>query len=166
VFIYWLTVGIEHSTGYYRKFLERERLSAKLELRATHLENQLVQPRLGTLKMQLHPHFLFNTLNAIVVLVRQRKVEEADEMLTNLAELLRRTLEGWETQEVSLQREVDLINLYLDIQRVRFQDRLTVEMNLAPETLNALVPTLLLSLWWKMLSGMEFPKLPSVSRSN
>jgi two-component system LytT family sensor kinase len=144
VIIYWLIVGVQHSIGYYRKFLERERLSAQLELRATQLENQLVQARLSALKMQLHPHFLFNTLNAIVVLVRQRKAEEADVMLTNLSELLRQTLEGWETQEVPLHREVDLINLYLDIQRVRFQDRLTIEMNLAPETLNALVPTLLL----------------------
>jgi two-component system LytT family sensor kinase len=144
VIIYWLTLGVQHSVGYYRKFLERERLSAQLELRATQLENQLAQARLSALKSQLHPHFLFNTLNAIVVLVRQRRIEEADEMLTNLGELLRQTLAGWETQEVPLRREVDLINLYLDIQRVRFQDRLTVKMSLAPETLDALVPTLLL----------------------
>jgi LytS/YehU family sensor histidine kinase len=65
-------------------------------------------------------------------------------MLTNLSELLRQTLAGWETQEVPLRREVELINLYLDIQRVRFQDRLTVEMSLLPATLNALVPSLLL----------------------
>jgi len=65
-------------------------------------------------------------------------------MLTNLSELLRQTLDGWETQEVPLRREVELINLYLDIQRVRFQDRLTVEMSLSPATLNALVPSLLL----------------------
>ena len=65
-------------------------------------------------------------------------------MLTNLSELLRQTLDGWETQEVPLRREVELTNLYLAIQRVRFQDRLTVEMSLPPETLNALVPSLLL----------------------
>lgn len=144
VIIYWLIVGVQHSMGYYRKFLERERLSAQLELRATHLESQLTQAKLSALKMQLHPHFLFNTFNAIVVLIRQRRVDEADEMLTNLSELLRQTLAGWETQEVPLRREVELINLYLDIQRVRFQDRLTVELSLAPATLNALVPSLLL----------------------
>jgi two-component system, LytTR family, sensor kinase len=94
--------------------------------------------------MQLHPHFLFNTLNAVVVLVRQRRANEADEMLTNLSELLRQTLSSWETQEVPLRREIELINLYLDIQRVRFQERLTVEMGLLPATLNALVPSLLL----------------------
>jgi two-component system LytT family sensor kinase len=119
-------------------------LAAQLELRATQLESQLTQARLSALKMQLHPHFLFNTLNAIVVLVRQRRADEADQMLTNLSELLRQTLAGWETQEVPLRRELELINLYLDIQRVRFQDRLTVEMNLSPATLDALVPSLLL----------------------
>jgi two-component system, LytTR family, sensor kinase len=144
VIVYWLIVGAQHSVGYYRRFLERERASAQLELRATQLEGQLAQAKLSALKMQLHPHFLFNTLHAIVVLVRQHRVEEADEMLTNLSELLRQTLAGWETQEVPLRREVELINLYLDIQRVRFQDRLTVEMSLSPATLNALVPSLVL----------------------
>jgi two-component system, LytTR family, sensor kinase len=144
VIIYWLIVGVQHSVGYYRRLLERERLTAQLELRATQLESQLTQAKLSALKMQLHPHFLFNTLNAIVVLVRQHRVDEADQMLTNLSELLRQTLAGWETQEVPLRREVELINLYLDIQRVRFQDRLTVETSLSPATLDALVPSLLL----------------------
>jgi sensor histidine kinase YesM len=144
VIIYWSIVGVQHGVSYYRKFLERERLAAQLELRATQLESELTKATLSALKMQLHPHFLFNTLNAIVVLVRQRRVEEADAMLTNLGELLRQTLAGWETQEVPLRREMELINLYLDIQRVRFQDNLTVEMNLSPATLNALVPSLLL----------------------
>jgi two-component system LytT family sensor kinase len=144
VIVYWLIVGVQHSAGYYRRFLERERASAQLELRATQLESQLAQAKLSALKMQLHPHFLFNTLHAIVVLVRQHRTGEADEMLTNLSELLRQTLAGWETQEVPLRREVELINLYLDIQRVRFQDRLTVETSLSPATLDALVPSLLL----------------------
>jgi two-component system LytT family sensor kinase len=144
VIIYWSIVAVQHGVSYYRKFLERERLATQLELRATQLESQLTKATLSALKMQLHPHFLFNTLNAIVVLVRQRRVGEADEMLTNLSELLRQTLAGWETQEVPLRREVELINLYLDIQRVRFADNLTVEMSLSPATLNALVPSLLL----------------------
>jgi two-component system, LytTR family, sensor kinase len=144
VIIYWSIVGVQHGVSYYRKFLERESLAAQLELRATQLESQLTKATLSALKMQLHPHFLFNTLNAIVVLVRQHRVEEADKMLTNLSELLRHTLAGWETQEVPLRREVELINLYLDIQRVRFQDRLSVEMNFSPATLDAVVPSLLL----------------------
>ncbi len=144
VIIYWMIVGVQHGVSYYRKFVERERLSAQLQLRTSQLESQLTQANLNALKMQLHPHFLFNTLNAIVVLVRQHRTVEADEMLTNLSELLRQTLDGWETQEVPLRREVELINLYLDIQRVRFQDRLTVALSLSPATLNALVPSLLL----------------------
>jgi two-component system LytT family sensor kinase len=108
VIIYWSVVGIQHGVSCYRKFLERESLAAQLELSATQLESQLTQAKLSALKMQLHPHFLFNTLNAIVVLVRQRRVEEADEMLTNLSELLRQTLAGWETQEVPLRRELEL----------------------------------------------------------
>jgi sensor histidine kinase YesM len=73
VILYWLIVGVQHSVSYYRKFVEREKLSAQLELRATQLESQLTQANLNALKMQLHPHFLFNTLNAIVVLVRQHR---------------------------------------------------------------------------------------------
>jgi two-component system, LytTR family, sensor kinase len=80
VIIYWAIVGVRHSVNYYRKFVERERLSAQLELRTSQLESQLTQATLSALKMQLHPHFLFNTLNAIVVLVRQHRVAEADAM--------------------------------------------------------------------------------------
>jgi two-component system LytT family sensor kinase len=144
VIVYWLIVGVQHSVSYYRKLREREQLSAQLQLRATQLESQLTQAKLSALKMQLHPHFLFNTLHAMSVLVRQQRTAEADEMLTNLGELLRETLEGWEAQEIPLRREVEWINHYLAIQRVRFQDRLTVAMNLSPATLDALVPTLLL----------------------
>ena len=144
VIIYLLIVGIQHGVGYYRKLLEREQLSAQLEVRARQLETQLVHANLNALKMQLHPHFLFNTLHAIVVLVRLQRTDEADQMLTNLSELLRRTLAVWQTQEVPLQLEIEFVNLYLDIQRVRFQDRLTVEMSLSPVTLSALVPSLLL----------------------
>ena len=92
VILYLLIVGIQHGVGYYRKLLEREQVSAQLEVRARQLETQLAQANLNALKTQLHPHFLFNTLHAIVVLVRQRRTDEADQMLTNLSELLRRTL--------------------------------------------------------------------------
>ena len=142
--MYWLMVGAYHAVNYYSKFRERERFAAQLELRASTLQNQLTQARLTALQIQLHPHFLFNTLNTIVVLVRQQKTQEADEMLTNLGELLRRTLENDGTQEVPLQQEIDYLQLYLDIQKVRFQDRLNIKMALAPDTLKALVPCLLL----------------------
>ncbi len=141
---YWAIVAIEHAFSVYRRSQEREIEAAQLQLRASELEKQLVQSRLSALRMQLHPHFLFNTLNSIVVLVRQGKKEDADQMLTNLSELLRRTLEEWENQEVPLRTEVEFLRLYLDIERVRFQDRLRIEVALEPETLDALVPCFLL----------------------
>ena len=142
--IYWLIVGAQHTSSIYRDYRERETTAAQLELRASELQRQLVQSELGALRMQLHPHFLFNTLNAIVVLVRQGKTREADTMLTHLSELLRRTLDEWEVQEVPLWRELEYLGLYLDIERVRFQERMAVEMAMAPETMGALVPSFLL----------------------
>jgi two-component system LytT family sensor kinase len=142
--LYWAIVGIQHAFSVYSRSQERETKAAQLELRASELERQLVQSRLGALRMQLHPHFLFNTLNAIVVLVRQSKMQDADQMLTNLSELLRRTLEEWENQEVPLRTEIEFLRLYLDIERVRFQDRLSIDLAIEPETLGALVPCFLL----------------------
>jgi len=144
VALYWAIVGIQHGFSVYRRSQERETEAAKLELRASELERQLTEARLGALRMQLHPHFLFNTLNAIVVLVRQGKTEDADQMLTNLSELLRRTLEEWESQEVPLRTEIEFTRLYLDIERVRFHDRLSIDVALEPDTLGALVPSFLL----------------------
>ena len=141
---YWAIVGIQHAFSLYRRSQDREIEAAQLELRASELERQLVQSRLATLRMQLHPHFLFNTLNTIVVLVRQGKTQDADQMLTNLSELLRRTLEEWEHHEVPLRTEIEFLRLYLDIEQVRFQDRLAIELVLDPETLGALVPCFLL----------------------
>jgi len=142
--MYWLIVGGRHTVSYYRRYRERERLAARLELRASELQNQLGQARLDALKMQLRPHFLFNTLNAIVVLVRQQRTREADQMLTNLSELLRLSLASDQDQEIPLREEINFLKLYLDIERVRFQDRLTVEMRFEVETLEAAVPSLLL----------------------
>jgi len=93
------------------------------------LQSQLVQARVGVLKMQLQPHFLFNTLNAIMVLVRQQKSKEAEETLAHLSDLLRCVLEDVEAQEVPLRRELQYLQLYLSIEQVRFQDRLRVEIS-------------------------------------
>jgi two-component system LytT family sensor kinase len=142
--IYWLIVGIQHTTKIYRDYREKETRAAQLELRTSELQTQLVKSNLSALRMQLRPHFLFNTLNAIVVLVRQGKTLEADMMLTHLSELLRRTLDEWEVQEISLRRELEFVGLYLDIERVRFKDRMAVEIAAAPETMEALVPCFLL----------------------
>jgi two-component system, LytTR family, sensor kinase len=141
---YWLIVALQHAASVYRDYRERETKAAQLELRTSELQRELVQSTLSALRMQLHPHFLFNTLNTIVVLVRQGRTREADTMLTHLSELLRRTLDEWEIQEVPLRTELEYLGLYLDIERVRFRDRMVVEIAMAPETMGALVPSFLL----------------------
>jgi LytS/YehU family sensor histidine kinase len=88
----------------------------------------------------LHPHFLFNTLSAIMVLVRQGKGREAEMMLSRLSDLLRHTLDDVEAQEVPLWRELDFLRLYLSIEQVRFEDRLRVRIEAGPEVSDALVP--------------------------
>jgi LytS/YehU family sensor histidine kinase len=99
-----------------------------------------MRARLGALKMQLQPHFLFNTLNAIMTLVRQRKGEQAEEMLASLSDLLRCVLEDVEAQEVPLRRELEYLQLYLHIEQARFQDRLKVEISADPAILDAALP--------------------------
>ena len=144
VVFYWAILGIQHAFTVYRRSQEREKEATQMELRASELERQLVYSRLVALRMQLHPHFLFNTLNAIVVLVRQGKAKDADQMLTSLSDLLRRTLEEWEHQEVPLRTELEFLRLYLEIEQVRFQDRLSIDLSVDPSTLGALVPCFLL----------------------
>jgi sensor histidine kinase YesM len=136
VMFYWGIVVIEHAIDYYRKLQERE-------LRASQLEAQLAQSQLQVLKMQLHPHFLFNTLNAISALIRESP-DEADEMVSRLGDLLRMTLETAGLQEVPFKKELEFLRHYLDIEQTRFQDRLKVEMAIEPETLDGLVPSLIL----------------------
>lgn len=134
--IYWATLGIRYSSDYYHKFRERE-------LRASQLEARLAQTKLQVLKMQLHPHFLFNTLNAISELV-YRDPDVAEHMITNLSDLLRISLDNVGVQEVPLQQELDFLNKYLEIEQTRFQDRLQLSMEIDPDTLDASVPNMIL----------------------
>jgi len=121
---------------YYRRY-------QKEELNASHLKAELAQSQLQALKMQLHPHFLFNTLNSISALLDE-DVEAADEMLARLGDFLRLTLENPGGQQVSLQEELEFLRCYLEIERVRFHDRLTIILEIEPETLDAMVPNLIL----------------------
>src|SRR5678815_834297 len=136
VMFYWGIIVIEHAIDYYQKLQERE-------LRASQLEAQLAQSQLQVLKMQLHPHFLFNTLNAISALIRESP-DEAEEMVSQLGDLLRMTLETAGLQEVPFKKELEFLKHYLDIEQTRFQDRLKVVMVIEPETLDGLVPSLIL----------------------
>jgi two-component system LytT family sensor kinase len=135
--VYGMVLGFGYALDYYRRFRERE-------FRASQLEAQLAQAQLQALKMQLQPHFLFNTLNGIAGLVRDNRNKAAVQMLAGLSDLLRHTLENSGKQEVPLRDELEFLELYLDIQQMRFSDRLNVRMEIAPETLDARVPNLIL----------------------
>jgi signal transduction histidine kinase len=136
MFVYWATVFIAHAFNYYYRF-------RKGELKASQLEVQLVRAQLQALKAQLHPHFLFNTLNTISCIMHE-DVETADRMVVYLGDFLRTTLTDVGGQEVSLKRELEMLSNYLQIERVRFQNRLQVHMDIEPEALDACVPNLIL----------------------
>jgi signal transduction histidine kinase len=135
--VYGAVVGVCYAFDYYRKYRERESL-------ASQLEAQLAQAQLDSLRTQLHPHFLFNTLNGIVGLVRDNKNEGAVKMLVGLSDLLRRALDHSTQQEVELREEINFLELYLNIQQMRFSDRLKVNIDIEPGTARALVPSLIL----------------------
>ena len=134
--IYAAIVGMHYAFDYYRKYREHE-------VKASQLEAQLAQAQLQALKMQLHPHFLFNTLHAISTLVH-RDAEAADRMIARLSDLLRLSLDNLGEQEVPLKRELEFLQRYLEIEQIRFGDRLKVQINIEPETLDAMAPNLIL----------------------
>jgi signal transduction histidine kinase len=134
--IYWIILLLKYSLDYYRRYRDSE-------LTASRLEAQLARAHLETLRMQLHPHFLFNTLNAISVLI-DRDPEDARKTLGRLSDLLRLTLEYDGVQEVPLEREIDFLDRYLAIEKTRFGDRLTVRVEVDPEVMHAPVPAMIL----------------------
>lgn len=113
------------------------------KLRASQLEAQLAQAQLQALKMQLHPHFLFNTLNSISAL-QMTDVEAANRMTARLGDFLRMTLDNVGAQEVTLRQEMEFLRCYLEIERIRFQDRMRLTMEIEPDSLDARVPNLIL----------------------
>jgi hypothetical protein len=133
---YWALFAIQQAIHFHAE-------KARREVEASRLATELAQSRLLALKSQLQPHFLFNTLHAIITLLDEDKVS-AEDMLLRLSELLRAFLEDYDGQEISLRQELTLIELYLGIQRTRFKDRLTTQIYIAPDTLDCAVPSLIL----------------------
>lgn len=126
-----------HGFAYYSKFRERE-------LHASRLEAELAEAQLHALRLQLHPHFLFNTFHTIAMLVRQEHGEEAVNTIAALSDFLRYVLDNTGAQEVTMEQDIDFLKSYVAIEQIRFKDRLEVQIDVAPDALPALVPNLIL----------------------
>jgi LytS/YehU family sensor histidine kinase len=134
--IFWCAFGLFRGLTYYHKFREKE--SA-----ATQLKAELVSSQIRALRMQLNPHFLFNTMNSISSLM-QTDIAAADDMLEQLSSLLRITLERGEVQLIPLSDEIEFIEMYLAMQDRRFAGRVHQEISVEPDLHDALVPAMLL----------------------
>jgi signal transduction histidine kinase len=134
--LYWTLTGLAYAREYYRGFQEQS-------LRASRQETQLTRARLQALEAQLAPHFLFNTLNSISSLV-DHDASSARRMITRLGDLLRYSLQSRERIEVSLEEEWEATARYLEIERTRYADRLTVTSSISPEASCCAVPALML----------------------
>jgi len=134
--MYWFVVLAQLGWTYYQSYRERERQTAGLQ-------RELVEARLQALRMQLNPHFLFNTLHAVSSLIHDDP-EAADRVVARLSELLRLSLDQSKPQELSLNEELAFLDRYLEIELTRFADGLQVEKQIQPDALEALVPYLIL----------------------
>ncbi len=137
VAVYFAVLGIEHATFYFAEARERA-------VHAARLSSQLAEARLGALRSQLNPHFLFNSLNAITVLVRDQDTPAATRMLEQLGEVLRQVLHADRAHEVPLTEEIGFLERYLAIEQVRFSDRLRASFAVEPGLERALVPSFVL----------------------
>ncbi len=135
--VYFALVGIEHALAYLAQARERE-------TQAVRLSAQLAEARLGALRMQLNPHFLFNSLNAITVLVRDQNTAAASRMLELLSDVLRRVLRAEGSHETRLATELEFLERYLAIEQVRFSDRLRPRFEVEAAVRRAAVPQFIL----------------------
>lgn len=132
--VYLAVVGIEHAIRYFADARDRE-------VQVARLSQQLSDARFAALQAQLNPHFLFNTLNTIAVLVRDGERTAAARIVEHLSDVLRRTLNRGHTNEVALEEEIELVREYLAIEQARFSDRLRVQLDVDPSVLSAAVPS-------------------------
>jgi hypothetical protein len=140
---YWALIGGYYAIDFGRRYREKERAASALALQTSRLETSLSRANLEALRMQLNPHFLFNTLNTISVLAMKGERNRVVRMINRLSDLLRLSLEN-NRQIMSLGEEVDFLQRYLEIEQVRFRDRLTVHMDVPEDLLDAEVPSLIL----------------------
>lgn len=134
---YWGVMGCGFSFELYRKYKNEQ-------VKAAQLESRLIETELKVLRQQMHPHFLFNTMNTIAVLVREQRNDEAVNLIARFSTLLRMSLEGARVHEVTLRQEMDFLARYIEIQQVRFADRLNVRTTISLDALEVRIPNLLL----------------------
>ena len=134
---YWAILAFGYGLELYERFRSEE-------LKAAQMESRLIETELKALREQLRPHFLFNTLNTVAVLVRERRNDEAISLLARLGSLLRMSLDPTRVHEVTLRQEMEFLERYVEIQKMRFSDRLSVKIDIDPKALDARIPNLLL----------------------
>lgn len=134
---YWAVLAFGFGLELYQRYKSEE-------LKAVQLQSRLIETELKALREQLRPHFLFNTLNTISVLVREQKNDEAVTLIARLSSLLRMSLDNTRVHEVTVRQELDFLERYLDIQKARFSDRLNVGIAIEPAAMEARIPNLLL----------------------
>jgi two-component system LytT family sensor kinase len=131
--VYLAMVGIEHGIRYFAE-------ARAGETQVARLSEQLASAKLAALQAQMNPHFLFNSLNTVAVLVRDEETTRATAVIEHLSDVLRRTLSRTRASEVSLEEELDLVRDYLAVEQARFSDRLRTEIDIAPSLLSAAIP--------------------------
>lgn len=144
VVVYWLVLGAHHGFLYHRRYLEGRLREAEALERAAKLETQATEAKLQALRMELNPHFLFNALNSVTALVEEDRTTEAERMLHRLSHLMRVTLRRGRRRHVDLAQELEFIERYLDIERIRFGEWLTVEVAVDDIIRDAMVPPMVL----------------------
>lgn len=135
--VFWAMIGVEHALGYYRAYHDQR-------LQASRLETRLAEAQLTSLRLQLQPHFLFNSLHVLGALVRKGDTAKAIDMLNGIAELLRSSLAGVSRGEIPLREELELLGHYLEIVKIRFGRQLAISTSIDETTSEALVPGFLL----------------------